>query len=111
MTLSPFVDTAFDDEDAFDTFALANGMALQKIYDVMVRNGKPFTYYDLMDAKQDPNWLLLLDQEVRSIYDKLGLTGLPDLASVDLRKQDEFEDFMLTYTQSIQIINANLGIH
>jgi hypothetical protein len=105
-----FVDTPFDDPEAFESFALANGMALQKIYDVMTLQSKIFTYYPLMDAADDSNWLLLLDQEMRSIYDHLGLTDLPDLASVDLRKQDEFEDFMLNYAQAITTVNASLGI-
>jgi len=110
-SILPYIDTPFDDEEAFESFALANGVAMQRIYDVMTSQDKLFTYYPLMDANDDSNWLLLVDQTMRSIYNTLGLTDLPDLASVDLRKQDEFEDFMLNYAQAVQVVNTTLGIN
>jgi len=111
VNILPFIDTEFDDPEAFEAFALANGMAHQRIYNVMYSIGKPFTYYPLMDAESDTDWLLILNQQMQSIYAKLGINGLPDFAGVDLHKREDFEDFMLSYGRSLQLVNIVLNIH
>ena len=111
MNLSPFNDTAFDDDDAWEAFELAHGMAHEKIYDVLTKSGLVFNHYPLFDtARGQKDWMLLHQQEHQSIYTKLQLTGLPDLQTVDLDKQDEFEDWMLSHTRVHAIVNQTAGI-
>lgn len=111
MNILAFIDTPFDDPDAFEAFALANGLAHQRIYNVMYAQGLPFQYYPIMDARDDSDWLLILNQQMSSIYARLDLSGLPDFAGVDLHKQEDFEDFMLSYGRSLQLVNVVLDIH
>lgn len=111
MNISPWTDTPFDDSDAFDDFALVHGMSHEKIAAVMFNAGSVYTTYPLLDTPDyDRNWLVTHQQEHQSIYNLLGLSGLPDLATVDLKKEDEFYDWLLAHQQIHTIINANLGI-
>lgn len=111
MNLGPWVDTPFDDADAFGDFQLVHGLAHDQFASVMYQQGKVYTTYPLMDApSENKDWLLTHQQEHESIYAQLGLTGLPDLATVDLRKDDEYETWMQLHTQIHAQINATLGI-
>lgn len=111
MNVAPWTDTPFDDEDAFADFTFVLNLNHRKIAQVMFENLLVYDTYPLADGKLgDKDWLQNLQQELQSIFAKLELTGLPDFSSVDLRKEDEFEDFMLQLEQVESNINHTLGI-
>ncbi len=111
MNLTPFSDNPFDDDDAFKDFGLAHGLAHDKIAAVMYDAGFFYEAYPLYDARaNDRDWLLTHQQEHQSIFAQLGLNGLPDLATVDLRNEDEWEDWNDQHAQIHERINAFLGI-
>ena len=111
MNLAPWTDTPFDDEDAFDDFQLVHGLAHDKIAAVMYPLGFVYTTYPLYETPNyNIDWLLTHQEEHQSIFAQLGMTGLPDLASVDLKKDEEYQDWMLLHQQVHQQINSFLGI-
>ena len=111
MNLSPFSDMEFDDERAFEDFQLSHGLAHQKIAQVMFGNSNFYTTYPLFETPgQDRNWLLVHQAEHQSIFNLLGMTGLPDLATVDLKDEDQFDDWMQQHDDVHRRINAALGI-
>lgn len=111
MNIAPWVDTPFDDADAFGDFQMVHGLAHDDIASVMYQLNNVYTTYPLMDATtENKDWLLTHQQEHASIYALLGLTGLPDLATVDLRKDDEYTDWLNLHNQIHTVINATLGI-
>lgn len=70
-----------------------------------------YTTYPLYDTPDyDRDWLLNHMQEHQSIFAKLGLTGLPDLATVDLKKEGEFVDWMFQHQLIHEQINSALSI-
>lgn len=110
-SIAPWTDTPFDDVDAFADFALNHGLSHDKIASVMYGNGNTFITYPLYDTTTyEHDWLLDHQAEHESIYAQLGLTGLPDLATVDMKKQDEYQTWLLQHQQVHQLINATLGI-
>lgn len=110
MNITPFIDTPFDDDDAWEAFTLSHGMAHEKYYEVMFAAGYQFPHYPVFDLSENADWKLIHQQEHDGIFRSLGLTGLPDLATVDLSKQDEFEDWLAYHGQVHARINAALGI-
>jgi hypothetical protein len=110
MNLSPFVDTPFEDPEAWEAFELAHGASHEKIFQVLAKLGKPLNHYPLFDLQENTDWKLIHQQEHQSIFNLLGLTGLPDMTSMDLDKRDEFEDWMAYHAQVHARINAALGI-
>lgn len=111
MNVRPWCDTPFDDDDAFADFTLVLGLAHERIAQVMFANSLFYKTYPLMDWKpENRDTIQNLQQELGSIFGLLNLSGLPDFSGVDLKKQDEFEDFMLQLQQVETTINAQLGI-
>lgn len=111
MNVAPFTDCPFDDSDAFADFALVLGLAHERIAQVMFANSLFYKTYPLIDWKpENRDTIQNLQQELGSIYSLLNLNGLPDFSGVDLKKQDEFEDFMLQIKGVETTINAQLGI-
>jgi hypothetical protein len=111
MNLSPFSDLPFCDEESWDDYQLAHGMAHQKIYDVLYSQSKFFLYHPLFDTPlHDRNWLLDHQQEHQSHFLLLGLTGMPDLITVNFENENEFLDWHLLHAQVHTLINSKLGI-
>ena len=111
MNLSPFQDTPFGDEDAFEAFQLAHGLAHAKIAQTMFNTSKFYNVYPLFDTPDyDRDWKLFHYTEHQSIFNLLDMSDLPDLATVDFNKQDEYEDWMLQHTLVHARINIALGI-
>lgn len=111
MNISPWTDIPFDDDDAFRDFQLVHGLSHDRIAAVMYGTSKFYQTYPLYDTpREDSGWKLDHQTEHQSIFTLLALTGLPDLATVDFDKQDEFENWMLLHQQVHQRINAALGI-
>lgn len=111
MNLAPWTFTPFDDDDAFKDFTLALGLNHSKIASVMYSQS---LFYQTYPLKTWESWnrdtLQNLQTELRSIYTLLNFDGLPDFSGVDLRKEDEYEDFMLQLQQVETRINQRLGI-
>lgn len=111
MNLSPFSDAPFDDADAFADFQLVHGLAHERIAEVMYENSLFYITYPLMDnPQQDTDWLLNHQSEHESIFSRLNMTGLPDLATVDLSKEDEYFDWQNLHREIHERINKTLGI-
>lgn len=110
MNLSPFIDTPFEDDEAWEAFELAHGMAHERIYAAMLQKGFMLNHYPLFDLERQSDWKLIHYSEHQSLYRALKLTGLPDLATVNLDQKDEFEDFMLYHAQVHSVLNVALGI-
>lgn len=111
MNISPFSDIIFGDDEGWEAFELAHGMSHQKIYDVLYSQSKFFLYHPLFDTPlSDHNWLLDHQQEHQSHYVLFGLTGLPDLITVDFSRENEFLDWLLLHAQVHTRINTAAGI-
>lgn len=111
MNLAPWTDIPWGDEDALLDFYMVHGMTHNNIANVMYAQDLFYVTYPLMDAKRyDKDWLLIHQAEHESIYSQIGLQGMPDLASVDFGKEDEFYDWHLLHKQVHANINAVLGI-
>lgn len=111
MNLSPWTDIPFKDDDAFLDFQMAHALAHIKIAQVMYGLGSTYSVYPLMETpKSDADWKLNHQSEHESIYFDLGLTGVPDLSTVDFNDEGEFNDWMLLHQQVHQFINSTLNI-
>lgn len=112
MNIAIFTDAPFDDQDAFRDFQLSHGIAHDQIAKTMFAQGLQYGTYPLYETpREDKSWLLDHQTEHESIYYLLGLTGMPDLATVSFDKQDEYEDWMLLHQQVHSLINDTLGIN
>lgn len=101
----------FGDEGAFADFQMVHGLSHDRIAAVMYGNSDFYETYPLYNApNEDPDWLLVHQQEHESIYRLLDLNGLPDLATVDFQNEDEFSDWLLLHQIVHERINAQLGI-
>ena len=107
MNIAPFQDMLADDVNAFREFALAHGMAHEQIYNTLLQSGVVIQHNPLFDATQwDTDWLLAHSAEHDVIYSAIGLTGLPDLVTVNLKNQDELETWMILHNQ----VHANINL-
>lgn len=111
MNIAPFQDMPADDVEAFQDFQLSHNMAHQKIYDTLLSQGKVIGRNPLADSNfWERDWLLSHQQEHSAIYVAINLTGLPDMASSNLKNQDELETWMEVHNQVHKNINTALGI-
>lgn len=110
-SVSVWQDTPFDDKEAFDDFILVHAIVHDKIAAVMYGQDLQYTTYPLLDTPDyNRDWMLTHQQEHQSIYNLLGLSGLPDFATTDLSEEGPYQDFMLLHTQVHQQIGLALGI-
>lgn len=111
MNISPFTDIPYDDQDAQADFLMVNQLALDRIAQRMYAAGLVYNTYPHADPPGvDQDWMLNIQTELESIFTLLEITGLPDFSSSDWHKEDEFNDWMLSYRQVIERVNAILGI-
>lgn len=111
MNLSPFQDIEYDDNEALDDFKMSLQLNHDKIAQVMFASSKFYKVFPLIDSAQhNKDWQQNLQQELNSIFTLLNLTGLPDLASADLTRADDFSDFMDGLIQVEIRVNNQLGI-
>lgn len=111
MNLQPFQDIEYDDNEALDDFKMSLQLNHDKIAQVMFENGNIYKTFPLIDSTQhNKDWQQNLQQELGSIFTLLDLNGLPDLASADLTREDDFSDFMDLLIQTEGTINMTLGI-
>lgn len=111
MNLAPFQDILYDDEEAFDDFALALQLNHNRIAQVEFAASKFYKTYPLADVGSNKkDWQQNLQQELQSIFTLNNMTGLPDLASADLDREDDFNDWMQGLIFAELRVNTQLGI-
>ena len=111
MNISVFTDMDVEDAHAFEDFALAHAMSHEQYYAYFLTLGIVINHYPYIDAKQwDRDWLGFHQIEHQAIYDALGATGMPDLASSDLKDEGEFSTWMDLHRQVHEYINQALNL-
>ena len=107
----------FDDDNALLTFLGDHVVAHNGIDNAMVDAFAidPLNYpldVDVEGFKSDANsdWLLMHYRVHSNVSAVLGLTGLPDLADVNLKKESEFNDWMDAHNLEHEKINLVLGL-
>jgi hypothetical protein len=106
-----FSDLFVKDKTQFSEFAMAHAMSHEAIYDTILQAGTTiphFPYFDVVDWDKD--WLQNHQQEHQAIYNYLGVTGLPDLASSDLTKDEELQTWMQLHADVHDYINQLLNL-
>ena len=110
-SIAVYSDLQADDTEAFAGFALAHGMSHEQILDAIALSGDAIPHYPYFEVTQwDQDWLQNHQSEHQAIYTVLGLTGLPDLASVDLKNDNELKTWMDLHQQVHYNINLALGL-
>lgn len=109
---TPILQFPFGNEQEYRDFLLYHQLDHDLIYQSIIGSGLQFQKYPLMDARYptDTDWLNNHQLEHQEIYDVLGLSGLPDLSSVDFTKQDQFEAWHDLHRDVHTLINNTLGI-
>lgn len=94
-----FTDVSFDSDEAWENFGLLHGISHQQVYSQIIAQetltNAP-TYYPLFDFPREENQDYLLDhwRVHQSNASLLGITNLPDLSTVDLSDQGQFQDWL-----------------
>ena len=110
--VAPLFDVPFDSKSEWQVFMLEHALQHGDIYAGIVAKGKNMTIFPLIDATEpnDHDWLNNHQLEHQEIYDILGLSGLPDLSSADLSKQDQWQTWHDQHRDVHSLINSVLGI-
>lgn len=110
MDLSPFLNSVAGDQNSFNDFLMANSASHQSIKDALNELDLSITSF-IIDRIDDENeWLLVHNDVHQQEYDLLGLTGLPDLVSVDLNDNEQYQDWMNRHVLAHQQVNLTLGL-
>jgi len=110
--LAPIFDIPFDSDKDWKVWMLDHSLQHDSIYVSLVTKGKTIIKLPLTEAK-DPNdkdWMNNHQLEHEAIYAVLGLAGMPDLASSDLTKQDQWQAWQELHQDVHALINTTLGI-
>ena len=111
MNISQFTDMDVNDAHAFEDFSLAHAMSHEQYYTYLLSQGIVINHYPYIDAKQwDRDWLGYHQIEHQGIYDALGATGMPDLATSNLKNEGEFATWMDLHRQVHEYINQVLNL-
>jgi hypothetical protein len=111
MSVSQFPDAPFGDEDSFMDFLMVNAMAHQTIAETMMVQGKIVSSVPIGDMTDDmKDWLMAHADIHQQEFDQLGLTGMPDLATVDLENEQAYYDWMQMHSIVHSSVGAALGI-
>ena len=111
MNISQFTDMEVDDAHGFEDFSLSHAMSHEQYYAYFLTLGIVINHYPYVDAKQwDRDWLAFHQIEHQGIYDALGATGMPDLASSNLKDEGEFATWMDLHRQVHEYINQALNL-
>jgi len=111
VNITIFSDMEPEDTETFDAFVLAHGMSHEQIYDALLTNNIVVNHFPYFDATfWDKDWLLFHQQEHEAIYTAIGLTGMPDLASSDLKNDGELKTWMDVHRQVHENINLILNL-
>lgn len=111
MNIAPFSSMLPDDSREFEAFSLAHAMAHESIYDTMLTLGFVIRHYPFFDIeKYNRDWLLDHQSEHDALYTALGLVGMPDLASSDLKDDDQLKTWMELHEQVHQNLNLVLSL-
>ena len=110
MNISISSDNPFGDEPAFQDFLGQHQIAHDTINRFLAGSGKLVSAVPLADTPIGNNdWLL----DHYQLHLEIGIAigqSVPDLASVDLTKEDQYLDWMQIHSYLHQQINSFLGI-
>ena len=110
MNLDIYLDSPFDDDDAFMDFLGAHEVSHQTIASKLIGSGKLVAMIPLSDVPQDnPDWMLDHYKIHREIAQAMNFS-VPDLASVDFDDEAQYTDWMQLHAQIHHQINDSLGI-
>lgn len=109
---TPIFDIPFDSEQDYRVFLLDHAEIHDRIYAAIIDAGKSMLKFPLTDAAfpNDTDWLNNHQLEHQQMFDILGLSGLPDLSSVDFTKNEQFQDWHDQHRNLHTLISANLGV-
>lgn len=110
--LAPIFDVPFDSDPDWKAWMLDHAQQHDVIYNTMLQKGLGFIKFPLLDAREpnDKDWMENHQLEHDAIYTRLGLVGMPDLASSDLSKKDQWEVWQQSHQDTHTAINTKLGI-
>lgn len=103
-------DVPFNSDEGWDSFTLIHGLSHQTVYNAMLQKNIVPTYYPLFDFPRKDNDGYLLDhwQVHQSNAQLLGIPDLPDLSTVDLSNEGEFQDWLAQH--AIVHLNENVAL-
>jgi len=106
-----FTDVRFGDDEAWQAFDMIHGITHQTTYQAMLAQNLIPMYLDMFGFPQKDNANYLLDhwQIHQSNARLLGLT-IPDLSSVDLTDESQYQDWLKFHATVHLNENAALGI-
>lgn len=112
MNIDAFSLLVINDDDAWESFRLAHGLAHQTIYLEIGRlNGGSAKKYPMFEIqKWDKDWLQNHYIEHNSIAEALNIVGTPDISSVNFENQDEVDSWMQAHTAIHKQIDEILGL-
>lgn len=107
-----FIDIPFNSPDAWGAFQIAHGLTHQTVYEALLKRNLIPLYYPLMDFPREDNKPYLLDhwETHRSNAQLLGLSDVPDLATVDLSDPSQFDDWLQVHALVHRNENLALGL-
>jgi len=110
--LSPIFDIPFESDKDWKVWMLDHSLQHDIIFSKLTTLGKAIVKFPLIEAKEpnDKDWANNHQLEHDAIYTVLGLAGMPDLASSDLTKKDEWEAWQQLHQDVHAQINLTLGI-
>jgi hypothetical protein len=109
---TPLLTIPADSEDEWKSFLLYHALDHDRISQALRDRGLLINKFLLTDArgKDDSDWHNDHYAEHQEIYDVLGLTGLPDLASGKLDENDQFMAWQDLHNDVHTLLNLTLGI-
>lgn len=112
MNLTSFTDVDVKNEDSMREFLDLNAISHETIYNTLLGQlGVKIDHYPLWTmGGTDQDWLLIHDQEHKSISAVLSLGTPVDLDQVDFNNKSEVEDWLNNHALAHDQISQVLGI-
>lgn len=110
MDMMTFVDTPFGDQDAFKDFLFNNSRAHHDVATKLEQMGHSIDAYPLTDMSDENDWKEIHNQTHQQEFSLLGLIGLPDLSEVDLKDEQQYDDWMQAHADAHFAVNTALGL-
>lgn len=110
MKIDAFIDTPFDDKEAFNDFLFVNSLAHTAVAKNLEQSGSSIDSYPISTMDDETDWLQVHAQVHQQEFSALGLVGLPDLAEIDLHDEQQYLDWMAIHAAAHDTVNAVLGL-
>ena len=111
MNIDITADVTFDSQPSFLDFVGLNELAHNAIVNAAVQKGFVIQSRPLDNPLGNmKGWLLDHYIQHKAEFDALGLTGLPDISTVDLEDKEQFKDYMQIHASLHELENAKVGL-